>query len=87
MGLTILEKNISNHLLNFNDTHNMLYVNQFGCRKNNSTTRVIITLEERVSKAPVSCRSLTRSLKSIRYCISPNFTLKVVCNRYKRKHT
>ena len=45
------EKIISNHLLNFIDTNNILYDNQFGFRKNNSTTHAIITLVERVSKA------------------------------------
>ena len=45
------EKIISNHLLNFIDTNNILYDNQFGFRKNHSTTHAIITLVERVSKA------------------------------------
>ena len=47
----IFEKIISNHLLNFIDTNNILYDNQFGFRKNHSTTHAIITLVERVSKA------------------------------------
>ena len=47
----IFEKIISNHLLNFIDSNNILYDNQFGFRKNHSTTHVIITLVERVSKA------------------------------------
>ena len=42
---------ISNHLLNFIDTNNILYDNQFGFRKNHSTTHAIITMVERVSKA------------------------------------
>ena len=47
----IFEKNISNHLLNFIDTNNILYDNQFGFRKHHSTTHAIIILVERVSKA------------------------------------
>ena len=35
----------------FIDTNNILYDNQFGFRKNHSTTHAIITLVERVSKA------------------------------------
>ena len=42
---------IVNHLLNFIDTNNILYDNQFGFRENHSTTHAIITLVERVSKA------------------------------------
>ena len=45
------EKILSNHLLNFIDTNNILYDNQFGFRKNHSTTHAIITLVETVSKA------------------------------------
>ena len=47
----IFEKIISNHLLNFIESNNILYDNQFGFRKNYSTTHAIITLVERVSKA------------------------------------
>ena len=44
-------KIISNHLLNFIESNNILHDNQFGFRKNHSTTHAIITLVERVSKA------------------------------------
>ena len=47
----IFEKIISYHLLNFIESNNILYDNQFGFRKNHSTTHAIITLVERVSKA------------------------------------
>ena len=47
----ICEIFFSNHLLNFIDSNNILYDNQFGFRKNHSTTHAIITLVERVSKA------------------------------------
>ena len=47
----IFEKIISNHLLNFIESNNILYDNQFGFRMNHSTTHAIITLVERVSKA------------------------------------
>ena len=47
----IFEKIISNHLVNFIESNNILYDNQFGFRKNHSTTHAIITLVERVSKA------------------------------------
>ena len=47
----MFEKIISNHLLNFIESNNILYDNQFGFRKNHSTTHAIITLVERVSKA------------------------------------
>ena len=50
----IFEKIISNHLLNFIESNNILYDNQFGFRKNHSTTHAIITLVERVSKAEVT---------------------------------
>ena len=47
----IFEKIILNHLENFIESNNILYDNQFGFRKNHSTTHAIITLVEKVSKA------------------------------------
>ena len=44
----IFEFFFSNHLLNFIDSNNILYDNQFGFRKNHSTTHAIITLVESV---------------------------------------
>ena len=46
-----LNKNISNHLLNFIETNKIQYDNQFGFRKNHSTTHAIITLVVKVTKA------------------------------------
>ena len=47
----IFEQIILNHLENFIESNNILYDNQFGFRKNHSTTHAIITLVEKVSKA------------------------------------
>ena len=44
-------KKFLNHLVNFIESNNILYDNQFGFRKNHSTTHVIITLVERLSRA------------------------------------
>ena len=64
---------ISNHLLNCIESNNILYVNQFGFRKNNSTTHAIITLIERVSKAldtgKIVVISIFRSSKAFRPCV------------------
>ena len=47
----IFEKIILNHFENFIESNNILYDNQFGFRKNHSTTHAIIALVEKVSKA------------------------------------
>ena len=50
-SLKFLKKLSLTTCLNCIDTNNILYDNQFGFRKNHSTTHAIITLVERVSKA------------------------------------
>ena len=47
----IFEKIMSIYVIEFLETNNILYHNQFGFRKNHSTSHAIITLVERVSKA------------------------------------
>ena len=47
----IFEKIMSMYVIEFLETNNILYHNQFGFRKNHSTSHAIITLVERVSKA------------------------------------
>lgn len=47
----IFEKIISNYVIDFLETNNTLYHNQFGFRKFHSTSHAIITLVEHVSKA------------------------------------
>ena len=60
--------------------------------KKNSTIHAIITLVEKVLKALDTGKIvvgvyLDLEEKNIRYCRSPNFTLKFVCHRYKKKYT
>ena len=47
----IFEKVVTNHIIDFLEMHDILYNNQFGFRRDHSTSHAIITLVERVSKA------------------------------------
>ena len=83
------EKIISNHLLNCIESNNILYDNQFGFRKNHSTTHAIITLVERVSKALDTGKivvgvylDLKKAFDTIDHQI---LFKKVICNWYTRK--
>ena len=48
----IFDKLIFNHVIHFLNDNNVLYDYQFGFRKHHSTSHAIITLVERVEKAP-----------------------------------
>ena len=49
--ISVFEKIVYNHLINFINKHNILYKYQFGFRKRHSTNHAITTLVDKVSNA------------------------------------
>ena len=47
----IIEKVIHSRLYNFLETHNILYENQFGFRKNNSTIYALMQVTEKIKES------------------------------------
>ena len=54
----VFEKIVYNHVIDFIDTNNLLYKQQFGFRKNHSTNHAVITLIDRISAALDSGRAV-----------------------------
>ena len=51
ISVKIYEKIVTNYLIDFLDSNNLLYKYQFGFRKSHNTSHAIITLVDKVSRA------------------------------------